>query len=747
MEFENMSFFDDPSGEKKIHTLHIVKDGEEEDLSIDKIFDKEKYQYFIGVTYSVSPVFVNTYLKDFQRAEIVIGMDNDQVKGAMNELAKNLKDTILKQIQGEPIQFYEGLSMGSKFQLDRGRLKLWVSASHVIHSKFYLLWNDEGENRLILGSANLSNRAFDSKSDQFENVVLFDNSELFHVYLNYYKNHLSKVLCDYIPKALLKINAKNFKQVDGIEDIDASEVFILSNDVIGQIKEKGAVDMIDDVRGKIGLGICKDRIIAEMDAISNDRDIIKRQRQDRENAEEVAYEIVHEAINKRKKEPTIKGKQTIEEQVKKKIERIVVKKAEDAGGIERDALYSKTDLRNTRNNLTGLFVPSETNKSNLKPFGRKASKEELLRSLKTLHNYMEGFEKYANDYTDDYGKRVFESILCIFTAPFVYELRNQLAMEENRLDIPQFIFIGGEAGSGKSSLLSIMSKLVGINKGDYYLWKDLLGTRGNSQKRDRIDRIQDWIMENNVNPILIDEVDNEFFTRANYGRDFIVDTANVCIRRYEPYPTLIATTNTKSYALPKEARRRSYYLIIDRILAKSQKSTEFFKEIYERIDSTLFLDFCYRMASRLESAEDYCWDNYTEENSFDFLFNTREIFKEYYKETETPLPRYFPEKKYNDDTEANREKWANLYRGSKELFKYNEETGHMFVKITSLDENYRTFGASTGQIYADALPQEVCVGSVHGVINIELYTDRFFDWIEVENPYKKVSFLDRIFGR
>ena len=747
MEIENMSIFDDQPDEQKIHTIHIVRDGVEEDISIDGIFDKEKYQYFIGVTYSISPSFVNTYLKDFQRAEIVIGMDNDQIKGAMNELAKHLKDTILKQIQGEPIRFYEKLSLGSKFQLDRGRLKLWVSTSHIIHSKFYLLWNEEGQNRLILGSANLSNRAFDKESDQFENVVIFDNSELFHVYLNYYKNHLSKILCDYIPKELIRINAKNFKHVNRIEDMDVNEVFILSNDVIDQIKEKGAVDMIDDVREKIGLGLCRDRIIAEMDNISDDRAIVKKERKERENAEEVAYEIVHEAINKRKQEPTIKGKQTIEQQVKKKIERIVVKKAEGGGEIDREALYSRTDLRNTKNQLTGLFVPSDTNSDSLKPFGKKASKEDLLRSLKTLHNYMEGFEKYANDYTDDYGKRVFESILCIFTAPFVYELRDQLTIEENRLDIPQFIFIGGEAGSGKSSLLSIMSKLVGINKGDYYLWKDLLGTRGNSQKRDRIDRIQDWIMENNVNPILVDEVDNEFFTKTNYGRDFIVDTANVCIRKDEPYPTLIATTNTKSYALPKEARRRSYYLIIDRILAKSQKSTEFFKEIYERIDSTLFQDFCFRMAMRLESAQDYCWDNYTEENSFDFLFNTREIFKEYYKETETPLPRYFPEKKYNDDTEANREKWANLYRGSKELFVYDKETGHMFFQITSLDENYRTYGASTGQIYADALPQEVCVGSVHGVINIELYTDRFFDWIDVENPYKKTSFIEKFFGR
>ncbi|MDO4679784.1 MAG: hypothetical protein Q4A55_00725 [Aerococcus sp.] len=115
-------------------------------------------------------------------------------------------------------------------------------------------------------------------------------------------------------------------------------------------------------------------------------------------------------------------------------------------------------------------------------------------------------------------------------------------------------------------------------------------------------------------------------------------------------------------------------------------------------------------------------------------------------EAEIPLLRYFPEKKYHDDTEANREKWANLYRGSKELFVYGKASGHMFFQITSLNENYRTYGASTGQIYADALPQEVCIGSVHGVINIELYPDKFFDWIEVENPYQKRSWLRRWLG-
>lgn len=745
MESKNLNFLDQMSDEFSFNTIHIVKDGKEAKLRIEEIFDKDKYDYFIGVTYSVSSSFVNNYLKDFKDIEIVIGIDNDLIKNSINKLAKNLQNNISKQIQGEPIRFFEKLDIKSKFKLNKNELKLWVSNTYVIHSKFYLLWNENGDNRIILGSANLSNMAFDNKSSQFENIVIFDNSKLFDTYLKLYKENLSRILCDYIPKELKKLNAKNFKNIDKIEDIDFYEVPLLDNDDVNKIIEKSSVNMIEDVKEKLSQGLCNEDILVEMDNISSCRDQEKKKQSLSKKADDISYELVQESIDKKSNTPGIKSEQINSKQAKKKIERIFVKKIEDDKAIDRDYLFSKIDLRNTKNNITGLFVKSDLDPGRLRPFGKKASQDDLVKSLKYLHKYMEGFEKYANNYSDNYGKRIYESILCLFTSPFIYELRDKLEIEENRLDIPQFIFIGGEAGSGKSSLLSIMSKLVGINKRDFYLWKDLLGTRGNSQKRDRIDGIQTWIMENNVNPILIDEIDNEFFTKTNYGRDFIVDMANVCIRRDDPYTTLIATTNTKSYSLPKEARRRSYYLIIDRVLKRSQESTEFFKNIYNNIDNVLFADFCYRMSNRLESFEAYKWDNYTEDNSFDFLYNTRQIFKEYYKQAEMPLPRYFPERKYNDDSQANKEKWANLYRGSKELFSYNKDTKHLFVRVDSLKENFRTFGATTDQIYRDALPQEVCVGSVHGLVNIELYPDKFFDWIEVENPYSKKTIFDRIF--
>lgn len=682
MDYKNLSFLEDEK--KEIKSLHIIKDGKEEKLSIDEIFDNCKFNHFIGVTFSISAAFINSYLKDFKTCEIVIGIDNEGLKDSINKLAKNLKQRIFDQVRGDPIKLYQDLDLRMKNKIYEKKLKIWVSASHIIHSKFYLLWNDENETRLILGSANLSKAAFDERSKQFENILIFDNSNLFDLYKSYYEKNLSQVLCDYFPKELKKINAKNFKNIKNIDEIDLDEVFIISNEDIGKIKAQGAENLIDNLKEKISLGICEDKIITEIDKIETDRDFVKNKRRKDQRDEEIAYEIVHESINKRKKKAELKSSPSLKKQVKKKIEKIHVKSFEDDKDFVRYKLYSKVDLRNTKNDKTGLFVESDLDKNRLINFGQKIKKEDLTKSLKVLNAYLKGFEKYSNNYSDDYGKKVFESILCAFTAPFIYELRSRIDIEENRLDIPQFVIIGGEAGSGKSSLLAIMSKLTAINRGSYYQWDNLLGQSQNKAKRERLNRIENWILENNVNPILIDEIDSQFFTNTTYGRDFIVNISNLCVRRDDPYPVFIGTTNVKSYALPKEARRRSYYLIIDRQIKKTSESKDFYKKIYKDIDHNLFLEFSFRMAQRLEDFSSYKWDVYQENSGFDFLYNSREIFKEIYEDVDMPLPRYFPEKKYNDDVENNRDNWRKLYLGSKEDFVYDKTTGHIFYNIRKL---------------------------------------------------------------
>lgn len=730
---EQLSFnlFDES---KNIKTLHIIEDNSECNMSISDIFDFKKYNNFIGVTYSISSKFVNDYLKNFDTCKIVIGIPDDNVKNSINKLAKNIKNNIQNNLNHKPIQLYEELDFETKEKISKDEFIILISNIYVIHSKFYLLWNDLGENRVILGSANLSHQAFNENSNQFENILILNNSKLFEQYKKYYENNLSKVLTSYFPKELLKINTKNVKKIKSNE-IDVDTVCILTNDDIEKITQKAPIETLEDVKDKITLGVCEDKIILEMNNIDSDRNSIKIEEKKENENEKISYEIVKEAINKKTNEPKLKTPVSLNTLVKTKLEKIVVKKADTR--IERNMLISKVNLRNTNLNKCGLFVPSIISENTLTPFGERIPKEKIINSLKLLNKYMEGFEKYANSYSDEYGKRIFESILCAFTSPFIYEIRNKLEMKENRLDVPQFVFIGGEGGSGKSSLLSVISKLLGIDKGKYLLWEDLLGNSGKA-KRDRIDLISNWIMEENVNPILLDEIDSEFFTKITYGRDFIVNTSNQNIEKDEPYPIIIGTTNTKSYTLPKEATRRSYYLIIDRILNNSTESIEYFKKIYDNFDNYLFKDFCMKMSERLENSENYTWNFYTDTNNFDFLYNTRQIFMEYYKEAELPLPRYFPEKKHNDNSETNKEKWRKLYLGSKEEFRYDKNTKHLFFKISILNATDKQYGSNTAQSYADALAQHVTIGQSSGVTTVELITDEFFKWIEIENPYKNV---------
>ena len=155
------------------------------------------------------------------------------------------------------------------------------------------------------------------------------------------------------------------------------------------------------------------------------------------------------------------------------------------------------------------------------------------------------------------------------------------------------------------------------------------------------------------------------------------------------------------------------------------------------MNNALFLDFVMRMAQRLENKEDYEWNNFTEESSkVDFLYQSREIFKDYYKMCEMPLPRYFPTNRYQDDYETNQEKWKKLYKRARDdEFIFDEITGNMYINTISLDENGQRYGIKESEIYKQALDQIVVVGTLSG-IDIELDTIEFFKWLGIENPYK-----------
>lgn len=113
-----------------------------------------------------------------------------------------------------------------------------------------------------------------------------------------------------------------------------------------------------------------------------------------------------------------------------------------------------------------------------------------------------------------------------FTSPFIQDIRFKLESDSEKLDVPQFLFIGGTAGSGKSNLLQILQKMLGLSKSKPILYNNIIPT-GRTKKADTITQIQLWMNENNVALILIDEIDEEFFSNKDRGNNLIVNVSNL----------------------------------------------------------------------------------------------------------------------------------------------------------------------------------------------------------------------------
>lgn len=219
MDNQQLSIMTQDKVEEKHTTLHIIYNNECVDWGIRDIFDTNKYNKFIGITYSVDPNFVNKYLSDFDESVIVIGLPSEKLQYDVNQMAKNIQETVKNILRSDSIIFYEALSLENKRRLANKNIDIKIPLGYSIHSKFYLLKNTlNNETRIILGSANLTDRAFNKNVAQFENILIFDNNLLFDIYQDYYEKDISSILTNYFPKELMVINSKRFKNKDIIGD-------------------------------------------------------------------------------------------------------------------------------------------------------------------------------------------------------------------------------------------------------------------------------------------------------------------------------------------------------------------------------------------------------------------------------------------------------------------------------------------------------------------------------------------------
>lgn len=532
------------------NTLFTILNGERVDLEIEEIFDSNRFYEIKAVTFSADESFLNKYLTPFKSVDLVIGIqDVDvQVRGlkALENEIKNLIESQKAIIKKKQIRFFENLSRENQESIVEEKWKLRVPISSTIHSKFYLLKNDS-ETRLIFGSANLSFQAFSNKRNQFENIVIFDNSPLFNQFEEYF-NEITLTCTDFITKAIRKKAKSKIKVLD--ENEETFSVRFTQDE-----STKLQIDVSKDVVKEFNDVIVKEEdsvalpIIEEIKTIDEKQKIIENEKKEELEVEKFAYELSINTISRqaKKKESMVVTPETFAKKIKPKLEvKIAIKLNQSTP--ERELLFSKDTDRGF--GRSGLYIEEN---GNTKPFGQKAGKEEIKNSIESIVKLIENYRKYVIDYNDNYGSRIIEIILYAFTSPFLQDIRFKLESDSEKLDVPQFLFIGGTAGSGKSNLLQILQKMLGLSKSKPILYNNIIPT-GRTKKADTITQIQLWMNENNVAPILIDEIDEEFFSNKDRGNNLIVNVSNLSTSNFDYFtPCFIGTTNALEYSLPQRA--------------------------------------------------------------------------------------------------------------------------------------------------------------------------------------------------
>lgn len=726
-----------------------------EGLEIGSIFDSEKYDIFKGVTFSIDQKFVEKYLSNFKETTVVVGIQDSDVQerglSLEQKQIKQLVDNTKVLSSGLPIKMFENFSRPIQDRILEDSYQLRIPLSKTIHTKMYLLKNSKtGDTRLIIGSANLSNQAFSNTTPQLELLEIRDNSELFSEYENYFDTEIISETVDFFGNSVRK-KAKSKAQKE-----ETNVTITFTPKEFGELKVNRISEQFDKIKDSVSSGKIEQTVIDELKEEAKIVDVRSKELKQEFDDVDLAVRITTAVVNIR----TGNGKADVKlhenSEVKKRVSNLLrdnlLAKKVKAEVLPRDLLISRPAIRTDSNSGLSLGIKENETKAedgsvveNFKyhKIGRKLDDEGIKKSILLIDSIMKNYKEFVPNYTSDYGKRVIEAIAFAFTSPFLSEIRQNTSLNSEALDIPLFAVIGGTGGSGKSKLLNIINRMLGLNDMTEPTTYSELVVDDSVQKNSKtITQLKYWMLEeDNVAPLLIDELPDKFFDAK--GVQFIKDVANISGKQPHLTPAFICTTNASDMVAKEEAiTRRMYYLLNDRKFDDQYRdiSTEKYNELFNETTDELFQDFVLRF-SEILSDENTEWKYYNH-GKVDFLKNTRTIFEEYFKIAGfESLPDYFPEERVDDTNKTNITMWKRLYTAMPELFKKisDDETNQdiYILKLSDLDHNFQKDNMYSKEkkpssVYSEALDNRVLASTrTKADLFIEFYVNQFHDWIGI----------------
>ena len=300
-------------------------------------------------------------------------------------------------------------------QVHAGKAHFRVLQKSVAHAKLYLLSGPGDRNRVIIGSANLSERAFSGK--QPETLVIFDDDEAAWDHYNWMFDTIRNEASDEIPLPEEKITTADVEVLDTpvMSDISGTLVIQASVPEESHVTAPVQVERIERVAAVLG-----PRISAAIPPIRN-------------------------------------GRQTITQEVKREIARIrLVKSAEE------------TDSRNfSIDRITRSAVLSGQR------FLMEWDDELVDRDAELLLGYFGNFEEAFEGSIPVLQRDYFTLMSWLYFSPFICDMRSlALLQDSDVIRFPSFAIVFGKSNCGKTSLVdTLMTSMFGfahtVDKGSF----------------------------------------------------------------------------------------------------------------------------------------------------------------------------------------------------------------------------------------------------------------------------------------
>jgi hypothetical protein len=280
-----------------------------------------------------------------------------------------------------------------------GRVHFYVLKKYIAHAKLYLLSGANGHTRVIIGSANLSERAFSGK--QPETLVKFDDDEDAWRHYNRMFDRIRDAATDEIPLPDDRIYEA---------EIEISETPVMANKSATLVIESPSseetelaapiqISRVEKVAAALGPSIA------------------------------AAFPPIHS------------GKQRITPEIKREISRIhLVKSAEEA-----DNRYFSLDRVNGSALLSG------------KPFAKEWNNNEVRTDAALLIDYFKNYEGAFEGNVPRLQRDYFTLMSWLYFSPFICDMRSlALLQDSDVIRFPTFAIIFGKSNCGKTCLVDTL---------------------------------------------------------------------------------------------------------------------------------------------------------------------------------------------------------------------------------------------------------------------------------------------------